>query len=253
MSNIKMPKYKSSVRLAPRNCLEDEDERPSRRERCPSGTRGRPSCHRPTVMAHQVAADGRVQCSDPSCLRMFTTTKHMKRHLKDRHQMAYDRLQRCWKTDSKKNSTERKRGLADDRYAQRRGLTERTAHRYAGQRDTTETTRQRVPRHPSTHSSCYDTRTAETAVSKRDVRWLPSAPDDHLQTYLDERNNLTSTVRKVTVSETFTHANFGSPPEFYSRGTNTLQIQHEDKQNQTCLAPVMATAPSQEIFIIHSE
>src|SRR6266516_6929448 len=134
MSNFKMPKTKTTVRLAPRNCLEDKDERTPRRERCPTGTRGRPSCHRPTVMAHQVAAEGRVQYSDPSCLRMFTTTKHMKRHLKDKHQMAYDRLQRCWKPDTKINVTERKRGLADDRYAQRRGLTERTAYRYAGQR-----------------------------------------------------------------------------------------------------------------------
>src|SRR6266516_2976411 len=120
MSNIKMPKYKSTVRLAPRNCLEDEDERPSQRERCPSGIKGRTSCHRPTVMAHQVAAEGRAQCSDTSCLRMFTTMKHMTRHLKDRHNMMYDRLQRCWRKGTMRNITERKRGMADDRYAQRR-------------------------------------------------------------------------------------------------------------------------------------
>src|SRR6266516_7016403 len=216
MSSIKMPKYKSTVRLAPRNCLEDEDERTSRRERCPSGTRGRPSCHRPTVMAHQVAADGRVQCSDPSCLRMFTTMKHMKRHLKDRHQMAYDRLQRCWKPDTTRNVTERKRGMADDRYAQRRGLTTRTAHRNTGLRADNDAPCPRVHRHPSTHSTKNDNLTTQTLSSRRDVRWLPTAPDNPLQVDLDERNKLISTVRKINVSDTVTHANFGAQPKYYS-------------------------------------
>src|SRR6266516_376384 len=128
MSHDRMPKNKSTITLAPRNCMEDEEERPSRREHCPSGTKGRPSCHRPTVMVHQVAAEGRIQCSDPSCPRTFTTMKHMKRHLKDRHSMAYDRLQRCWRKDASRNIFERKRGMTDDRTAQRHGLTARTTH-----------------------------------------------------------------------------------------------------------------------------
>src|SRR6266516_7594337 len=123
MNNDKLPRLKSTIRLAPRNCLEDEDEWTPRRTQYPTGTKGHSSCYRPTVMAHQVAAEGRVQCSDPSCLRMFTTTKHMKKHLRDRHQQTYDRLQRCWKPDTMRNVTGRKRGMADERYAQRRGLT----------------------------------------------------------------------------------------------------------------------------------
>src|SRR6266516_3502836 len=253
MSNNKMPKYKSTVRLAPRNCLEDEDERPSRHERCPSGTKGRPSCHRPTVMAHQVAAEGRVQCSDPSCLRMFTTMKHMKRHLKDRHHMAYDRLQRCWKLDSTRNVTERKRGMADERYAQRRGLTARTAHRNTGLRADTDAPCPRVPRHPSTHSTKYDNQTSQTFASNRDVRWLPTAPDNPLQAELDEINKLSSKVRKINVSATVTHANFGAQPEYYSRSTNTTQTIHEDKGNQTCLSPVIAATPKPDIFVIHGD
>src|SRR6266516_3386166 len=156
MSHGKMPKFKSTVKLAPRNCLEDEDDRPVRREHCPSGTKGRPSCHRPTVMVHQVAAEGRIQCSDPSCLRTFTTMKHMKRHVKDRHSMAYDRLQRCWRKDSSRNIFDRKRGMADDRTAQRHGLTARTAHRNTGLRAVTDAPCPRVTRHPSTHSSYHD-------------------------------------------------------------------------------------------------
>src|SRR6266516_4883025 len=121
MNRDKMPRLKSTVRLAPRNCLEDEDEWTPTRPHHPSVTKGRPSCHRPTVMAHQVAAEGRIQCSDPSCLRMFTTTKHMKRHLHDRHQQTYDRRRKIWITDTKAHAEERKRGMADERYAQRRG------------------------------------------------------------------------------------------------------------------------------------
>src|SRR6266516_3003500 len=202
MSNNKMPKYKSTVRLAPRNCLEDEDERPSRHERCPSGTKGRPSCHRPTVMAHQVAAEGRVQCSDPSCLRMFTTMKHMKRHLKDRHHMAYDRLQRCWKLDSTRNVTERKRGMADERYAQCRGLTARTAHRNTGLRADNDAPCPRVPRHPSTHSTKYGNQTCLSpvvaATPKPDIFVIHG--DDGTITISDEgilRDETVSTMIKV--------------------------------------------------------
>src|SRR6266516_7297089 len=161
-------------------------------------------------MVHQVAAEGRIQCSDPTCLRTFTTMKHMKRHLKDKHQMAYDRLQRCWKRDTTKHSTERKRGMADERYAQRRGLTARTAHRHTGLRADNDAPCPRVPRLPSTHSTKYDNQTSQTLSSNRDVRWLPTAPDNPLQVTLDERNKLTSRVRKVNVSETVTHANFGA-------------------------------------------
>ena len=248
-----MPKFKSTVKLAPRNCLEDEEERPARRERCPSGTKGRPSCHRPTIMAHQVAAERRIACSDPYCLRTFSTMKHMKRHLKDRHQQAYDRLRRCWKLDTKKHAEERKRSMADDRYAQRRGLTERTSHRCAGLRAPPAAPCPRVPRHPSTHSSRYDVHTSSKniATSNRDVRWLPTAADNPLQQDLDERNNLASTVRRVNVSETIPHANFGSPPEYFSRGINTTKTIYEDKSNQTCLVPVVATVPKPDIFVIH--
>ncbi len=248
-----MPKIKSTVKLAPRNCLEDEDERPVRREHCPSGTKGRPSCHRPTVMVHQVAAEGRVQCSDPSCLRTFSTMKHMKRHLKDRHSMAYDRLQRCWKRDSTRNSIERKRGMADDRFAQRRGLTARTAHRSAGLRAVTDAPCPRVPRHASTHSTHHDNLTSQTISSNRDVRWLPTAPDNPLQADLDDRNKLTSSVRKINVSQTVKHANFGSEPHYFSRSTNTSQTIHEDKCNQTCLSPTMAVVPKPDIFVIHGD
>src|SRR6266516_4000253 len=253
MSHGKMPKFKSTVKLAPRNCLEDEDDRPVRREHCPSGTKGRPSCHRPTVMVHQVAAEGRVQCSDPSCLRTFSTMKHMKRHLKDRHRMAYDRLQRCWKRDTKQHSTERKRGMADERFAQRRGLTARTGHRCAGLRASPSAPCPRVPRHPSMHSTNYDVHTTSRNIPQynRDVRWLPTAADNPLQQDLDERNNLTSTVRKVTVSETVAHADFGTPPDYFSRGSNTNETTHEDKSNQTCLAPVVAAVPKPDIFVIH--
>src|SRR6266516_5363326 len=132
MNKHNMPKIKSTVKLAPRNCLEDEDEWTPHRSHVPTGTKGRSSCYRPTVIAHQVAAEGRVQCSDPSCLKMFTTTKHMKKHLRDRHQQTYDRRRKIWITYTKAHAEERKRGLADDRYAQRRGLTSRTSHRYTG-------------------------------------------------------------------------------------------------------------------------
>ena len=246
-----MPKIKSTIKLAPRNCLEDDEERPARREHCPSGTKGRPSCHRPTVMVHQMAAEGRIQCSDPSCLRTFSTMKHMKRHLKDRHSMAYDRLQRCWKKDNSRNITERKRGMADDRTAQRHGLTARTAHRNIGLR--ADAPCPRVRRHPSTHSTHSDNLTSQTISSNRDVRWLPTAPDNPLQAELDERNQLTSTVRKCTASETVTHANFGSEPQYFSRSTNTSQTIHEDKGNQTCLSPVMAAIPNPDIFVIHGD
>src|SRR6266516_3996505 len=255
MSNIKMPKYKSTVRLAPRNCLEDEDERPSRSERCVFGTKGRSSCYRPTVMAHQVAAEGRVQCTDPSCLKMFTTMKHMKKHLKDRHQQTFDKRRKIWITDTKEHAEERKRGLADDRYAQRRGLTERTAHRYTGPRVTPTTPRPRVPRHPSTHSSRYDQQTTSRDIPNynRDVRWLPTAPDNSLQEALDERQGFKSTAKRVQVSSTVTHASFGSPPAYYSRSANTEPVTREDKSNQTNLSPVLATAPRPEIFVIHGQ
>src|SRR6266516_7976711 len=255
MSHGKMPKFKSTVKLAPRNCLEDEDDRPVRREHCPSGTKGRPSCHRPTVMVHQVAAEGRVQCSDPSCLRTFSTMKHMKRHLKDRHQMAFDRIQRYWNRDTTKHAKERKRSMADERYAQRRGLTERTSHRCAGLRASPSAPCPRVPRHPSTHSTKYDEPTTSKNIPQynRDVRWLPTAPDNPLQPELDNRNKLSSTVRKCTVSETITHANFGENPKYFSRSTNTLQTTHEDKSNQTCLAPTMAAVPKPDIYVIHGD
>ncbi len=246
-----MPKIKSTVKLAPRNCLEDEDERPVRREHCPSGTKGRPSCHRPTVMVHQVAAEGRIQCSDPSCLRTFSTMKHMKRHLKDRHSMAYDRLQRCWRKDTPRHVLERKRGMADDRTAQRHGLTSRTAQRNIGLRADAPCPRSR--RHPSTHATHHDNLTSQTLPSTRDVRWLPTAPDNPLQPELDDRNKLSSTVRKCTVSETVTHANFGELPKYFSRSTNTLQTIHEDKSNQTCLAPTMAAVPKPDIYVIHGD
>src|SRR6266516_3824942 len=120
-----MPKVKSVARRVPEEerHLISETQKDYSHVR-PVGPVRRNVCLRPTILAADETTTKRHQCY--TCDKTFSTKQHRTRHMQNTH--ALRKIDKdVWVDENPRTHRNRMDAFADARYAQRYGLTERTA------------------------------------------------------------------------------------------------------------------------------
>ncbi len=231
-----MPKVKSVARKV----SEEERDLISETQRDyshirPVGPVRRNACLRPTVLADETT-EKRHQCYQ--CDKTFSTKQHRTRHMQNTH--ALKKLDKdVWVDENPRTHRDRMDALADERHAQRHGMTVRTA----GIRHHSPDSRRRRQKSSATSGRLDHSRSplrrGESQVPSHTITsgapWLPPALDD-------DNDNLTSThCNRVTYKSLQTLYRDQGPSVFYERGTSTDTIATKDATQQTAKSPMVAS------------
>src|SRR6266516_5595025 len=176
-----MPKVKSVARRVPSEEREfiSETQKDYSHVR-PVGPVRRNACLRPTIFADE-STEKRHQCYQ--CDKTFSTKQHRTRHMQNTH--ALKQIDKdVWVDENPRAHRDRMDALADERHAQRQGMTARTA----GVRRHSPDSRRHRPQTASTsqrqhHSRAPLRRTRESQVPSHTMTsgapWLPPAMEDN--------------------------------------------------------------------------
>src|SRR6266516_3606109 len=226
-----MPKLKSVARRVPseeREILSETQKDYSHIR--PVGPVRRNACLRPTILAADDMTTKRHQCY--SCDKTFSTKQHRTRHMQNTH--ALKKIDKdVWVDENPRVHRHRMDMLADERHAQRHGMTPRTA----GVRHHSPDSRPR--RHHRSRSPIR--RARESQVPSHTVTsgapWLPPLLDDTN----NERYVNVAHASQVTYNSSPTLQQAQGPSVFYERGTDTDRIEMKDATQQTVKTPMVAS------------
>ncbi len=203
----------------------------------PVGPVRRNASLRPTILAAE-STEKRHQCY--SCDKTFSTKQHRTRHMQNSH--ALKKLDKdTWVDENPRTHRDRMDKLADERHAQRQGMTARTA----GVRRHSPDSRRHRPQTASTsqrlHHSRSPLRRGESQVPSHTVTsgapWLPPLLND---TDIAIQRDVAQ-ASHVTFKSSGTSRHDIGPPVFYERGTATETIETKDATQQTAKSPMVAS------------
>ncbi len=202
----------------------------------PVGPVRRNASVRPTILADETS-EKRHQCY--SCNKTFSTKQHRTRHMQNTH--ALKKLDKdVWVDENPRTHRDRMDKLADERHAQRQGMTARTA----GVRRHSPDSRRHHPQTASTaqrqhRSRSPQRRRGESQVPSHTITsgapWLPPVLEF-------SHDQLTSVhCNRITLKSSGTSLHDIGPPVYYERGTSTETIEMKDATQQTGKSPMVAT------------
>src|SRR6266516_1842638 len=233
-----MPKVKSVARRVPEDEREilSETQRDYAHER-PVGPVRRNACLRPTIYADE-STEKRHQCYQ--CEKTFSTKQHRTRHMQNTH--ALKQIDKdVWVDENPRAHRDRMDALADERHAQRQGMTARTA----GVRRHSPDSRHHRPQTASTSQRQHRSRSpvrrqGESQVPSHTMTsgapWLPPLLDDTNERYANIAH-----ASQVTYKSLQTLHHDQGPSVFYERGTATDKIEMKDATQQTVKTPMVAS------------
>src|SRR6266516_2746211 len=233
-----MPKVKSVARRVPEDEREilSETQRDYAHER-PVGPVRRNACLRPTIYADE-STEKRHQCYQ--CEKTFSTKQHRTRHMQNTHALKQIDKDVC--VDENPHAhRDHMDALADERRAQRQGMTARTA----GVRHHSPDSRHHRPQTASTSQRQHRSRSpvrrqGESQVPSHTVTsgapWLPPLLDDTNERYANVAH-----ASQVTYKSLQTLHHVQGPSVFYERGTETDKTEMKDATQQTAKTPMVAS------------